>query len=240
MVWELQQVASALARSQVQDPDVFVDPAHTWISIGKETLHLDRLRSGMARLLQDAKTAFLHLVRQDQWPNISELHVVDDLGKADRGYSFLEEAHFSNRRHEFFLSAVQHWKLGSFSGNGDWSWDELAIKEFLHRSDKMWADVIYALYIGTQLSTRVRQFLQIQLCNADRPRNLIFQGKEAMLLGRYSKTTHMKGRDNCIPAFLAEPLRDLLLVLLGSGLREMQAILAGIVYGEESRTLYRT
>ena len=61
-----------------------------------------------------------------------------------------------------------------------------------------------------------------------------------MLLSRYSKTTHMKGRDNCIPAFLAEPLRDLLLVLLGSGQREMQAILVGVIYGEESRSLYRT
>lgn len=61
MVWELQQVASALAYSQVQDPNVFVDPDHTWISIGMERLRLDRLRSGMARLIQDVKAAFLHL-----------------------------------------------------------------------------------------------------------------------------------------------------------------------------------
>jgi len=233
-------VASALAFSQVQDPNVFVDPAYEWISIGTETLHLDRLRSGMARLIQEAKAAFLYLARQDEWPNMSELHIVDDLGKTDRGYSFLEEAPFSNRRYEFFLSSVQNWKLVSFSKNGHWNWDEIAIKEFLHRSDRMWANVIYALFIGTQLSTRVAQFLHIQLCNADRPRNLIIQGKEAMFLGRYSKTTHTKGRDNCIPAFLAEPLRDLLLVLLGSGQRETQAILAGIIYGEESRWLYRT
>ncbi|KAG6380518.1 hypothetical protein JVT61DRAFT_8682 [Boletus reticuloceps] len=100
MVWELQQVASALVYSQVQDPNVFVDPDHAWISVGREALHLDRLRSGMARLLQNAKAAFLYLAGQDQWPNMSELHVVDDLGKVDRGYSFLEEAPFSNRRHE--------------------------------------------------------------------------------------------------------------------------------------------
>ncbi|KAF8131379.1 hypothetical protein EV363DRAFT_1329892 [Boletus edulis] len=240
MVWELQQVASALAYSQVQDPNVFVDPGYTWISIGTETLHLDRLRSGMATLIQEAKAAFLYLARRDEWPNMSELHIVDDLGKTDRGYSFLEEAPFSNRRHEFFLSSVQNWKLGSFSRNGHWNWDETAIKEFLHRSDRMWANVIHVLFIGTQLSTRVAQFLQIQLRNADRPRNLIIQGKEAMFLGRYSKTTHTKGRDNCIPAFLAEPLRDLLLVLLGGGQRETQAILAGVIYGEESRSLYRT
>lgn len=233
-------MASALAYSQVQDPNVFVDPDRAWISIGTETLHLDRLRSGMARLIQDAKAAFLHLSQQDDWPTMSGSHIVDDLGKTDRGYSFLEEVPFANHKPAFFLSSVQNWKLGSLSGNGHWNWDKIAIKEFLHRSDRMWGLVIYALFIGTQLSTRVSQFLQIQLRNADRPRNLIFQGNEALLLGRYSKTTNMKGRDNCIPAFLAEPLRDLLLVLLGSGQRESQAILAGVIYGEESRSLYRT
>lgn len=232
-------MASALAYSQVQDPNVFVDPNRAWISIGTETLHLDRLRSGMARLIHDVKAAFQHLSRQDDWPTMSELHIADDLGKTDRGYSFLDEAPFCNHKHTFFLSSVQNWKLGSLSGNGHWNWDEIAIKEFLRRSDRMWGHVIYALFIGTQLSTRVRQFLQIQLRNADRPRNLIFQGNEALLLGRYSKTTNMKGRDNCIPAFLAEPLRDIVLVLLGSGQRETQAILAGVIYGEESRSLYR-
>ncbi|KAG6373608.1 hypothetical protein JVT61DRAFT_6260 [Boletus reticuloceps] len=220
MVWELQQVASALAYSQVQDPNVFIDPAYIWISIGTEMLHLDHLRN--------------------EWPNMSKLHIVNDLGKTDRGYSFLEEAWFSNRQHEFFLSLVQNWKLGSFSRNSHWNWDETAIKEFLHQSDRMWANVIHMLFIGTQLSTHVAQFLQIQLRNADWPQNLIIQGKEAMFLGRYSKTTHVKGRDNCIPAFLAGPLRDLLLVLLGGGQRKTQAILAGVIYGEESRSLYRT
>lgn len=240
MVYELQQMASALAYSQVQDPNVFVDPDRAWISIGTQTLYIDRLRSGVARLIQDAKAAFLYLSRKDAWPTMSEAHIIDDLTKTDRGYSFLDEAPFSNRKHTFFLSSVQNWNLGSFSEDGRWKWNEIAIKQFLQRSDRMWGAVIYALFIGTQLSTRVTQFLQFQLRNADRSRNLIFQGNEAMLLGRYSKTTNTKGRDSCIPAFLAEPLRDLLLVLLGSGQRETQAILAGIIYGEESRSLYRT
>lgn len=240
MVWELQQLASALAYSQVRDPNVFVDPGYAWISIGVETLRLDQLRKGMASLIQDAKAAYVHLSQEKDWPSMAELHVADDLTQAGRGYSFLEEAPFASRKHAFFFSSVQKWRLGSFSQNDQWNWDEAAIKEFLHRSDRMWGHVTYALFVGTQLSTRVSQFLQIQLRNADRPRNLVFQGNEAMLLGRYSKTTNVKGRDNCIPAFLAEPLRDLLLVLLASGQRETQAILAGIIYGEESRSLYRT
>ena len=61
MVWELQQVASTLTYSQVQDLNVFVDPDHAWISIGMERLRLDCLQSRMARLIQDAKAVFQHL-----------------------------------------------------------------------------------------------------------------------------------------------------------------------------------
>jgi hypothetical protein len=99
-------VASALAYSQVQDPNVFVNPNHAWISIGTETLYLVCLRSGMARLIQEAKAAFLYLSQRDDWPDMSELRVVDDLGKMVRGHSFFEEAPFGNRRHAFLFSLV--------------------------------------------------------------------------------------------------------------------------------------
>ena len=111
---------------------------------------------------------------------MSELSIVDDMGKTYRHYSFLEEALFSSYQDEFFLSSVQHWKIGSCLRDGNCSWGETAIKEFLRHSNRIWANVIYTLFIGMQLSTHVAQFLQIQLCNADRPQNLILQGKEAI------------------------------------------------------------
>ncbi|KAG6371370.1 hypothetical protein JVT61DRAFT_9578 [Boletus reticuloceps] len=55
MVYELQQFVSALVYNQVADPQVYVDPNYEWISIGRETLHLQRLREGMQHLVQTVK-----------------------------------------------------------------------------------------------------------------------------------------------------------------------------------------
>ena len=50
----------------------------------------------------------------------------------------------------------------------------------------------------------------------------------------------MKSKDGCVLAFLATPLRDLLFILLSSSLREVQALLTGLEYGDEVCWLYRT
>jgi hypothetical protein len=240
MIWELQQFASALAYSQVKDPKVYVDPSYEWISIGTETLRLDLLRGGMDRLVKTIKEQYVLLSGDAAWPGPWEGPVVDDLSNVRRGYCFLEESPFKGTKHSFFLSAVEKHKLGAFTVAREWTWDRNAIRRFLDRADKIWGHVIHALYIGLQLSTRATQFLQHQIRNADRPRNLIFQGKEGLFISRYSKTTSMKGRDSCVPAFLTPVLAEIMLVLLGSGFREAQAVLSGIEHGEESRWLYRT
>lgn len=241
MLFELQQFASSLAYTQVVEPQVYVDPAHQWISIGEQTLYLQNLRDGMQKLIQTAKDLYLCLSGDDAWVGLPiALKVIDNLSNMRRGYSFLDEPPFRSERYTFFLSLVERRKLGTFMADGTWAWDHVAVKEFLDSADRLWSYIIHALYVGAHLSTRVTQFLQHQIRNADRPRNLFFQGEEGFFFTRYSKTTHLKGRDSCIPAFLSEPLRELLLILLGSGFREAQAILAGVVYGAEARWLYRT
>lgn len=240
-LFELQQFASSLAYNQVAEPQVYVDPTYQWISIRDQTLYLQNLRDGMQKLVQTAKDIYLRLSGDDTWEGLPKgLKVVDDLSNTHRGYSFLEEQPFWSQRHAFFLSLVERRRLGTVMADGSWAWDHVAVREFLDSADRLWGHVIHALYVGVHLSTRVTQFLQHQIRNADRPRNLFFQGEEGFFFTRYSKTTHLKGRDSCVPAFLSDPLRELLLVLLGGGLREAQAVLAGVEYGEEARWLYRT
>lgn len=241
MIFELQQFASALSYSQVRDPHVYVDPDHKWISIGRETLHLRKLREGMQHLVRLVKDIYVRLSGVGAWPDPPRgLHVVDDFTNVRRGYSFLDEEPFQSKKHAFFLSLVEREKLGAFVADGNWHWNHVAIKDFLQRADALWGHLVHALYVGVHLSSRVTQFLQHQLRNSDRPRNLLFQGEEGFFLSRYSKTTNLKGKDACTPAVLSAPLRELLLVILGDGFREAQAILAGIVHGEEARWLYRT
>lgn len=241
MLWEMQQAASTLAYGQVQDPNVFVDPKYEWLSISGKTMRLEALRGGMTHQMDLIKEEFLELTGETKWPDLQGIEVVDDLGNHQRGYSFLEESPFKERRTEAFFRVVERWRLMSYvPESGEWRWDRRAVKQFLCKADSLWCRVVHALYVGTQLSTRVTQFLQHQLRNADRPRNLVFQGKEALFIGRYSKTTNMKGADACIPAFLPAPLKDIVLVLLGGGFREVQALLARVIYGEDAVRVYRT
>ena len=240
MIWELQQFASSLVYGQLKDPDVFVDPGYAWISIHGKTLHLERLRGGMQDLLREVKDSFISLSSDAAWPAPHDQPIVENLSNTQRGYCFLEEDPFSQRKHDFFLSAVEKHRLGTLTPEGTWLWNELAIRKFLDCADAIWGHFIHALYVGLQLSTRVTQFLQFQIVNSDRPRNFMFQGKECVVINRYSKTTNAKGKDGCIPAFLPAALAEIFLVLLGSGFREAQALLAGVVYGSEARWCYRT
>ncbi|KAH0825828.1 hypothetical protein J3R83DRAFT_8789, partial [Lanmaoa asiatica] len=241
MISELQQFATALALSQTKDPKVFVDPDFQWIKIKTETLYLEALRGGMQEMIEWIKDSFVLLSGDLAWPTLSQTtHIEDDVENVKRGYCFLEESPYREERHSFFFAAVERCKLGMFVRSNEWAWDMAAIRSFLDRADEIWEHVIHLLYVGLHLSTRATQFLHYQFRNGDRPRNLIFQGAEGISITRYSKTTNVKGVDSCIPAFLSAPLREILLVLLGSGFREAQAILAGIMYGQEARSLYRT
>lgn len=241
MISELQQFATTLALSQTKDPKVFVDPDFQWIKIKKETLYLNALRGGIQDLIKDIKGSFVLLSGHPVWPELSEAsHIEDDLENDRRGYCFLDEPPYKEAGYSFFLEAAERCRLGTFVRPQRWAWDMAAIRSFLDRADELWRHVRHLLYIGLHLSTRVTQFLQYQFRNADRPRNLVFQGTEGISITRYSKTTNLKGADVCVPAFLSAPLREILLVLLGSGFREAQAILAGIVYGQKARWLYRT
>ena len=67
VIWELQQLMSALAHSQVKEPKV-VDPHHKWISITGEVLHLESLQRGMQHLIEKYKRCtFLSVVWTASW-----------------------------------------------------------------------------------------------------------------------------------------------------------------------------
>lgn len=240
MLCEMQQMASSLARMQVHEPKVFVDPDYLWLGIKNERLHLDRFRAGLQSIVDEIKSLYISLSGDATWPVVPDRLINDDMENTSRGYCFLQESPFKEEKEDFFFSAVERHGLGEFSPDGNWVWNHFKISDFLRRADNIWGHVIHALYISTHLSSRATEFLLHQIQNDDRPRNLVFQGKEAILFCRYSKTTSSRGADRCIPAFLPEPLRDIMLVLLGGGFKEAQALLAGIKYGERARYLYRT
>jgi len=240
MLCEMQQMASSLARMQVHEPKVFIDPDYLWLGIKNECLHLDSFHAGLQSIVSEIKNLYVSFSGDAAWPAVPDHLMSDDMENTSRGYCFLEESLFKEERHSFFFSAVERHELGGFSSDGNWVWNNFKISDFLHRADSIWGHVIHALYIGTHLSLRATEVLLYQIQNDDWLQNLLFQGKKIIFFCRYSKTTSSRGADGCIPAFLPEPLQDIVLVLLGGGFKEVQALLAGIKYGEHARYLYHT
>jgi hypothetical protein len=240
MIYEMQQYASALALNQIQEPKVFVAPDVAWISIGVARMHMDKLREGIRQLIDDLALRYRTLTMDNKIvkPGLDDLK--DNIANSTRGYSFMSEEPFHNKRYSLFLFLVQEWKLAMVDNAGRISWNIPEIKDFLRRTLRVWEPLYHLLYITTHISSRGTQFVEHQIRNADRHRNLFAQGGEMFMLTGYSKTTSITDRYACTPGFIPQEVASWVLELLGGGLRTAEAILAGVAYGEESEHQYRT
>jgi hypothetical protein len=240
MIYEAQQFASSLALNQLQLPKVFVDPDVKWITVGKERMDLDKLRSGVQDLLKDLEFRYLELTKDNKVLKKMPDHVVDDLTDTRRGYSFLSEEPFHGKRNSLFLFLVKEYKLAVLDHTGRIGWNIPEVKDFLRRSSLVWEPLYHLLYLTSHISCRGSQFVEYRISNADRHRNLFMQGSEMFVVTGYSKTTGITNRDSCTPGFLPKQVTRWVLEMLGGGLRNAESILAGIAYGEDAEHLYRT
>ncbi|KAG1718527.1 uncharacterized protein EDB91DRAFT_1090004 [Suillus paluster] len=240
MIYEMQQYASSLAFNQTQEAKVFVDPDFKWITIGVETMHLDKLREGIQHLAQDMKSRYRALTQSNNVMTKMPDQVKDDLTNTTRGYSFISENPFFEKRHSLLLFLVEQYNLAMVDNAGRIAWNIPAVKELLRRTLRIWEPAYHLLYITTHISSRGTQFIDHQISNADRHRNLFMQGAEMFLLTGYSKKTSITDRDSCTPGFVPKDIAFWILEFLGGGLRTAEAILAGIVYGKDAEHLYRT
>ena len=100
--------------------------------------------------------------------------------------------------------------------------------------------MLHLLFIMLRVSTRVAQFVQLQIRNRDQQRNLQFWNGKMYFMMRDSKTSSTSGKDSCTPAFLSSQVSSILLKLLEGGLQEAEAVLVSVVYGGEVMELQRT
>ncbi|KAG2092333.1 uncharacterized protein F5147DRAFT_657735, partial [Suillus discolor] len=240
IIYEMQQYASSLVFSQTREPNVYVDPDVQSITIGVHTMHMDKLRDGIQRLLQVSKSRYSALTNHVFMLKMVPEHVKDDLTSSTRGYSFVSEDPFFKNRHALFFHLVDHYDLAIVDNAGRLAWNIPGIKELLRRSSCVWEPLYHLLYITTHISCRGTQFIDHKISNSDRHRNLFMQGMEMFLLTAYSKRTGITDRDSCTPGFVPKDIAFLVLEMIAGGLRTAEAILAGIAYGAEAEHLYRT
>ncbi|KAG2121482.1 hypothetical protein DEU56DRAFT_927410 [Suillus clintonianus] len=240
IVYEMQQYASALALNQMKEPNVYVDPDVKSITIGTQTMQMDKLRQGIQDRVNDLTLRYAALTNDNIMLTRMPDHVKDDLTNTRRGYSFMSEEPFYEKRHSLFFFLVQSHNLAMVDNEGRIAWNIPGIKEFLRRSLRVWEPLYHLLFIVTHISCRGTQFVDHQITNADRHRNLFMGGKEMFVLTAYSKKTGITDRDSCTPGFVPKDIAFWVLEMLGGGLRTAEAILAGVAYGKESEHLYRT
>ncbi|KIK34188.1 hypothetical protein CY34DRAFT_30661, partial [Suillus luteus UH-Slu-Lm8-n1] len=218
-IYEMQQYASSLAFNQTKEPN---------------------LREGVQALLKDFKMRYGDLMNDHVMLTAIPDALKDDHTNSARGYSFLSEEPFYEKRHSIFFFLVESFGLARVDNAGRISWNIPAIKTLLRRTLRIWEPLYHLLYITTHISSRGTQFIDHQVCNADRHRNIFVAGKEMFILTTYSKKTGITDRDSCTPGFVPKDVAFWLIELLGGGFRTAEAILAGIAYGKEAEHLYRT
>jgi hypothetical protein len=131
------------------------------------------------------------------------------------------------------------WNLAVIVSAGRIAWNIPEIKDFLRCTLCIWEPLYHLLYITTHISSHGTQFLEHQICNAERNRNLFVQGNEMFMLTGYSKTTSITDRYACTPGFIPKEVASWVLELLGAWLRTAEAILAGVAYSKEAEHQYR-
>ncbi|KAG2033932.1 hypothetical protein BDR03DRAFT_984745, partial [Suillus americanus] len=239
-IYEMQQYASSLALNQMKEPNVYVDPEVRSITIGTQTMRMEKLREGIQDILKEFKFHYATLMGDNVVLTGMPDKVKDDHTNTMRGYSFLSESPFHGKRHSTFCYLVEYYTLAVVDGEGRIAWNIPGIKELLGRTLRVWEPLYHLLYITTHISCRGTQFIDHQVCNVDRNRNLFMGGNEMFLLTGYSKKTGITDRDSCTPGFVPKDVAFWVLELLGGGLRNAKAILAGIAYGKEAEHLYKT
>ncbi|KAG2134202.1 uncharacterized protein EDB93DRAFT_1254626 [Suillus bovinus] len=217
IVYEMQQYASSLVFNQTREPNVYVDPDVQSITIGIHTMQMDKLRSGIQRLLQESKSRYSALTNDTVVLKIVE-QVKDDLTNSTRGYSLASEAPFFKNRHALFFYLVDHYNLAIIDNAGRLAWNIPEIKDLLRRSSRVWEPIYHLLYITTHISCRGTQFIDHKI----------------------TKKTGITDRDSCTPGFVPKDIALLVLNMIAGGFRTAEAILAGVAYGADAEHLYRT
>jgi hypothetical protein len=237
-VTELSQYASSLVLSEVKDPKVTITDDYQAFTVGIHTMSLGLLREGLGKAIDMIWTAYRDIVQCNQV--VPEgIRVVDDLSNDLRGYCFLDERPFREKRRDMFYHLVDVYRLAHVDYKGTLCWDIPQVKSLLAKCERMWDNVLHVLFITAGVSTRVSQFLRTQIRNGDRQRNVQFRNGEMFFLTRDSKMSNAAGRDSCVPSFPPTQVSKALLELIGGGLREAEALLVGVAYGAEAMEMHR-
>ncbi|KAF7965750.1 hypothetical protein HWV62_42010 [Athelia sp. TMB] len=239
-VRDTQSFVSSVAMKELRPPSCWVSSDSRTFVVGTGKLHIDTLRAAVQEVPAAIWAAYDKILGGKRFVNIATEDIVDDLSNTSRGYSFASHEPFHSRRHDCFLYVVQMYKLCTIDSQNRLSWNLPAIDRVLDACAKLWRLVAYGLSYTTQISPRLRQFMELTFINADRLRSFIFQSGDGLVMGGFHKMSAISDEDRYIPGFQPRPYSDILKELLGGGFREMEALLVHVRHGAQAAQTHRT
>ena len=219
--------------SQIQPPLVYWSEGLDRISIGMQSLKLDDLRSGIQGMISDAWKQLEKIRGEDRLADNLPKFFKDDLPEDRRGYSFMSHGPFTKDPNTLLSHLITHskWKVASIDGAGGLCWNIPALHDILDHCANLNKLLAVLCFLLPSLPSRVTEFVDHKLTNADRPRNLHCIQEDMFLLKRYTKTTNLTGKDKCIPMFFPTALKELMLEYLAGSVRVVEELLAHEVHG---------
>ena len=240
MVVDLSKFATSLVLSERKDLKVMIGKDHASFTIGTQTMSLSKLCEGLKELIDRAWKTY-HAITQRKLAVEQGMQVIlDDTSNDSRGYSFLNEKPFCERRRAMFYHLVETYQLASIDSHSMLCWDIPQVKLLLEKCERLWDSALHLLFITLGISTQMAQFIQLQIRNRDRQRNLQFWNGEMYFMTRDGKMSNASGKDSCTPSFPPSQVSSILLELIGGGLWEAEAILVGVMYRDKAMELHRT
>ena len=239
-VFEFQQFASALVFQTPKPPNCWWSENFSKLQIGGETLELDRLRSGISKLIEDTWTLINELTGGQKMATRLPPDVIDDQTDDRRGYSWLYNGSYSDSALPVLkiMSNDPQWTFAYQDYDGRLAWNQPTCIKAMKKFAKINQNLEVLSHVVPQPSSAIStEFVDGRLCNGDRLRNFYHPMMEAFFLWFYSKTTNIKGRDNCIPSFIPEPLKALLEEYF-IGILPGAECLARVIWGDEAAARY--
>ncbi|KAG1822442.1 uncharacterized protein BJ212DRAFT_1296506 [Suillus subaureus] len=143
----------------MREPNVYVNPNVQSITIGTNTIHMDRLQDGIQRLLWEVKLHYATLINDTVVLKEVPEQAKDDLTNSMCGYLFVSEELFYKKCHVMFFYLVDCYDLTMVDNAGWIMWNIPGIKKCLRHSLWVWEPLYHLLYITLHIFCYGTQFV---------------------------------------------------------------------------------
>lgn len=240
MIVETQQFTSSLSFNKIRTPKLHWSESMDRISIAGETLKMTDFRAGIQDLIKDTHLLLDRLTGGQRFATELPVDFRDNLPSTERGYSWLSHGPFTKHPNALlaYLIHQSEWEVAHFDESGDIAWNLPALHQIMGISAQVNANLMLLNFVISD--NRGSQMNDQQIANALAPRHLYRVLRDMVWFTRRTKTSNITGSDVCIPCFVPPVIAELNTEYLAGGIRDIEILFAGILYGPEIAGLYRT